>query len=188
MATETKKSFPLNPIDIGVIAVLAVMALGFYLVKTGRAGIAHVIRGKGVAQVDLLIHGGVEDPRVIKAGDKTFITIRNQPYAPVRIVSVKITPHMITMETPQGPQAVPDVADPYFRDILMTIQDKATLTSDGVVFGGNKIKDGVPIEVEGYKYRLMGTIVDVRLLAPAKGGHTGSAGSQHQADGKASGT
>jgi len=36
------------------------------------------------------------------------------------------------------------------------------VTDDGLVLGDSKIKVGVPIELEGFKYRLKGSIIDVR--------------------------
>lgn len=164
---DKKTWFGINPVDLGLAVVVVGLAGGYLLAKRGHVGLRHVIKGHGVADVDLLIHGNVEDPSVFKAGEKTFITIRNQPYAPVAIIAAKVTPHMLTFPTPGGARAFPDVADPMDRDILLTIRDKATLTDDGVVFGGSKVKVGVPIEVEGYKYKLTGSIVDVRLENPS---------------------
>ena len=50
----------------------------------------------------------------------------------------------------------------------MTLREKAQLTDDAIVLGGNKIKVGVPIDIEGFKYRLRGSIVDVRLVDQPK--------------------
>jgi hypothetical protein len=42
-------------------------------------------------------------------------------------------------------------------------------TEDGIIWGGQKLKVGVPIDVEGFKYRLRGSVLDVRMVdAPVK--------------------
>ncbi len=42
--------------------------------------------------------------------------------------------------------------------------DEAKITADGAVAGGNKIKIGTPIVLEGYNYRTGGTISNVQVL------------------------
>ena len=44
--------------------------------------------------------------------------------------------------------------------------DEGSQPHDGIVWGGQKLKLGVPIEVEGYKYRLKGSVLDVRMVEP----------------------
>ena len=46
-----------------------------------------------------------------------------------------------------------------------SIADTAKVTKDGAVVGGNKIKMGLPITLEGEKYRFNGTISDVRVTS-----------------------
>ncbi|MNT41893.1 hypothetical protein D3C72_1782770 [compost metagenome] len=40
-------------------------------------------------------------------------------------------------------------------------------TEDGIIWGGQKLKVGVPIDVEGFKYRLRGSVLDVRMVESA---------------------
>ena len=42
--------------------------------------------------------------------------------------------------------------------------DDAKITKDGPVVGGNKLKIGLPIVLEGFNYRLSGTVANVKLL------------------------
>ena len=155
-----------NLLDLMTVVVLAGAVLGFGLAKAGRAGIRAQIRGTAVAEVDCYIRGPVENvASLIKPGDKTFITLRNVPYNAVRIIAVKATPQLIGVPQPNGSlKAEPDPGDPLGEDILITIRDQARLTDDGAVFGDSKVKVGTPIDLEGYRYRLHGTIVGVRLL------------------------
>ena len=58
---------------------------------------------------------------------------------------------------------VPDPAQPAIYDAVVTITDTAKITKDGAVVGGNKIKMGLPVTLEGEKYKFNGTISDVRV-------------------------
>ena len=62
---------------------------------------------------------------------------------------------------------VPDPAQPNLYDAVVTIKDVAKITKDGAVVGGNKIKIGLPIVLEGFNYRVGGTISNVQLLDDA---------------------
>lgn len=155
-----------NLLDLLTVVVLAGAVLGFGLAKAGRAGIKAKVRGSAVAEVDCLIMGQVEDPTsLIKPGDKTFITLRNVPYNSVRVEAVKASPAMVAVPQPDGTvKALPNPADVFGENILVTIREKATLTDDGLVFGDSKVKVGTPIDLEGYRYRLHGQVVGVHIL------------------------
>ncbi|MBK7836875.1 MAG: DUF4330 family protein [Candidatus Obscuribacter sp.] len=43
----------------------------------------------------------------------------------------------------------------------MTVQDESEQTDDGYVIRGNKIKVGNQIELESFKYRVQGVVVDI---------------------------
>ena len=62
--------------------------------------------------------------------------------------------------------AVFSIKDPSRHDIYnlsVTLKDDAIITPDGAVIGGNKIKIGLPITIEGFNYRLNGIVSDVRI-------------------------
>ena len=42
------------------------------------------------------------------------------------------------------------------------------ITNDGAVLGGNKIKIGLPVDIEGFNYRLSGMVTDVKVLEALK--------------------
>lgn len=156
----------LNIVDIGIVTLAIAFGAGVMAVKSGHAGINKVVQGTGVAEVDLFVRGSISDPSIFKVGEKAFITLRNQPYAPVEIVKVTSSRRKMALPAPDGKtvKTIDDPTEPFGRDVILTIRDKADLTEDGIVFGGNKVKVGVPIDLEGYKYRLKGSIVDVRLV------------------------
>ncbi len=163
--TEGRLFGRINLLDLGLVVVLALAILGFGMAKAGRAGLNAKIKGKTSVEVDCFIRGSIADPDALfKTGGKTFITLRNVPYSAVEVVAVRSNKRTITVPTPDGKAvvAVPDPSEPFARDILLTIREQGAVTDDGVVFGDSKIKVGTPIELEGFKYRLKGSIVDVR--------------------------
>lgn len=58
---------------------------------------------------------------------------------------------------------VDDVAQAHLYDILVTLTDTAKITKDGAVVGGNKIKIGLPITLEGQNYKFNGTVSDLKV-------------------------
>ena len=58
---------------------------------------------------------------------------------------------------------VKDPTQPAIYDAVVTITDTAKITKDGAVVGGNKIKMGLPVTLEGGSYKFNGTISDVRV-------------------------
>lgn len=46
----------------------------------------------------------------------------------------------------------------------MTLQDRAKITDDGAVVGGNKVKIGIPVVLEGKNYKLTGVISNVQYV------------------------
>ena len=100
----------------------------------------------------------------ITTKDKTFITIRNVPYTELSVIDVKSEPRK-TFSPIAKKQLVPDPAQPSIFDAIITITDTAKITKDGAVVGGNKIKMGLPVTLEGKKYKFNGTISDVRVTS-----------------------
>ncbi len=104
----------------------------------------------------------------LKAEEKTFISIRNVPYSDLMITSVKaekrkiVLPVLNTRNT-KTVIVVEDVSQPNVYDAIVTLKDTAKITKDGAVVGGNKIKIGLPITLEGADYRLNGTVSNIQL-------------------------
>lgn len=100
------------------------------------------------------------------AGDETFITIRNVPYTKLKIEDVKFDRKrvIIPANNKEKYMVVEDVSAPFQFDFLITLTDTAKITKDGAVVGGNKLKIGVPIVLEGPSYKLNGTITNVVMI------------------------
>lgn len=108
----------------------------------------------------------------ILPNSETFITIRNVPYTNLKVADVRIDSKKTVMPNPRGGKEqfvmVDDYSQAFLYDMVVTIiVDKAKITKDGAVIGGNKIKIGLPVTLEGPSYKLNGTVSDVRILQPA---------------------
>ena len=104
----------------------------------------------------------------IKNSTKTFITIRNVPYTELSVIDVKSSPRQTAISSPKTEHQyilVNDPGQPAIFDAIVTITDTAKITKDGAVVGGNKIKMGLPVTLEGENYKFNGTISDVRVIS-----------------------
>ena len=157
-------------VDIAIIAaVILALVVGFLtykhirqtadkqIEKTAKIGFQVFLRG-------VTITGGVNP---IKAGEETFITIRNVPYTNLKVLDVKADTKKIVMQNPAKKPAfilVDDYSQLFMYDIVVTVIDTAQITKDGAVVGGNKIKIGLPITLEGKDYKFNGTVSNVQIL------------------------
>lgn len=95
-----------------------------------------------------------------KPGDDAFITIRNVPYTKLKIVAMNGSARMAVApaNNKQGYVVAEDVSMPNMYDFVVRLEDKAKKTPDGYVAGGNKIKMGIPVVIEGETYKYTGSI------------------------------
>ena len=157
-------------IDIAIVlAVALALVVGFLtykhfrqtadkqIEKTAKIGFQVFLRG-------VTITGGVNP---IKIGDETFISIRNVPYTTLKVVDVKADTKKVLMPNPahRPPFIImDDYSQLFMYDIVVTVIDTAKITKDGAVVGGNKIKIGLPITLEGQTYKFNGTVSNVQLI------------------------
>lgn len=157
----------INIVDAAVGLLLVLAIVGVVLIKTK----GHITSSQ-VAKADVDIQVSVQisnlktlNKDLFKTGDNTSITIRNQPRGNVRIESVKTEPYEMTLMGSGGrPVKVADSTEPNSINVYLTLLDHATETPDGFVTEGVKVKVGLPIELEGFDYRVTGKIVDVKRL------------------------
>lgn len=155
----------LNILDFACAVTFLLALVGFGLARAGHAGVNQVIKGTHKVNIEVFITGlKTKDTELFKVGDKSSITIRNQPVQPpFTIVKVEHSPKQIAFLSPDGKKALafPDPANAIAHDFLVTVQDEADATDDGYVIRGNKIKLGNQIELEAFKYRVQGVVVDI---------------------------
>jgi hypothetical protein len=152
-------------VDIIIIAgVFIALLVGLYTAKHFRQTADKQIEATSPIVFQVFLRGvtvtGTEFP--IKKDEKSFITIRNVPYTQLDVVDVNSQPRKTF--SPQSKNVlVLDPSQPALYDAVVTIKDVAKITKDGAVVGGNKIKIGLPIVLEGERYKFGGTVSDVRV-------------------------
>ncbi len=164
----------LKLVDILIIlAVLAVLAVGFLTYKHFRQTADKQVEATSKIAFQVFLRGvtitGNASP--IKPGDKTFIIIRNVPYTDLKVIDVKADSKKVILPNPRGPQpfiVMDDYSQMFMYDIVVAVIDSAKITKDGAVVGGNKIKIGLPITLEGQAYKFNGTVSNIQLLSDAQ--------------------
>ena len=155
----------LSYIDIIIIiGVIIALFVGLSTVKHFRQTADRQIESTSSVLFQVFLRGvtitGEAFP--IKVDDKTFITIRNVPYTELNVSNVSVQPRQVLSPIKSG--TVNDPSQPALFDAVITIQDIAKITKDGAVVGGNKIKMGLPVTLEGDKYKFNGTISDIKII------------------------
>lgn len=158
-----------NIVDIIIVlGVIAVLIVGVVTMKHFRQTADKQIEATSAITFQVFLRGvtvtGEEFP--IKAEDKTFITIRNVPYTELNVVNVTSQARQTAVPSQRVKEQyvlINDPAQPAIYDAVVTITDTAKITKDGAVVGGNKIKMGLPVTLEGENYKFNGTISDVRV-------------------------
>ena len=151
-------------IIIGLIVLLVGLG-GFLGLKHKKvSGLPETVDKKVFFQV--MIRGASITDNILpfQNGDEAFITIRNVPYTKLKISSFSFERRRkaISANNENGVLIIEDPAMPFLYDFIINFEDNAKWTSDGYVVGGNKLKIGVPITIEGAKYRLNGTVTNIK--------------------------
>ena len=154
-------------IDLIIFAgIIIALAVGFCTSKQFRQTADKQIETTSPIVFQIFLRGvtvtGEEFP--IKVNEKSFLTIRNVPYTELNVTEVNSQPRKTYYPgLKDEPVLVLDPAQPSVFDAVITVKDTAKITKDGAVVGGNKIKMGIPVTLEGEKYKFNGTISDVRI-------------------------
>ncbi len=167
MIAKLKEIKPVDWIILaGVLIALVVGFLTFTHVRqtagkqieaTSKIGFQVFLRGVTITSQEL----------PMKKGEKTFLTIRNVPYSDLDIIDVVADTKKVILPNARGKEqftVLPDVSQAASFDVLVTVADTAKITKDGAVVGGNKIKIGIPVTIEGKNYRFNGVISDVQII------------------------
>jgi hypothetical protein len=149
-------------IILAVLILGAVIFLGIYKKKNfSNLPIEKEVK----IQFDVFFRGITlstpENP--FKVGEDAFITIRNVPYTKLKIVDMDGQARMtyVPAKNDKGVAPAIDISMPNLFDCIVKLEDTAKKTPDGYVAGGNKIKMGIPVVIEGEKYKYQGTISNV---------------------------
>ncbi len=152
-----------------VLCVIIALGVGFVTYKGYRQTASKQIEATSNIVFKVYMRGvtfsGNDIP--IKKGDKTFISIRNVPYSDLEILDVKADRRKIVLPTLSSKTlviVVEDESQPDLYDVVVTLTDKAKITKDGAVVGGNKVKLGLPITLEGPDYKFTGSVSDINIV------------------------
>ncbi|AKV70702.1 hypothetical protein VL20_5913 [Microcystis panniformis FACHB-1757] len=157
-------------LDIGAALVILLTIIGIFVVPgtSGKSTIAKVT--KEPIEVDVIVRGlSVLNPNALinqfNTEKKTNIVIRNQPAGQVDIKNVKPLSRNVLVPQPDGSvKVLPDPrTENYSQDMIMTLSGQAEVTDTGAVVGGQKVKIGTLIELEGDNYNFNTSVIDVRL-------------------------
>ena len=158
----------IKPFDYLIIALILIgLVVGYFTIKGKRATSSNQIEATVNVELEVYLRGvaTTSDEPLFKKDDETFITIRNVPYTKLKIKEVKYDKRKTIVPTinPKKPYVlINDDTAPYQYDYLVKVVDSAKITKDGdAVVGGNKVKIGLPITLEGAKYKLNGVISNV---------------------------
>lgn len=158
-----------KPVDIIiVVGIILALIVGFFTFKNFRQTASNQIEATSKISFDVFIRSATltGDEIPIQAKDKTFISIRNVPYSDLDIISVKAERKKVVLPVLNSKKVlvVEDVSQANMYDITVTLTDTAKITKDGAVVGGNKIKMGLPITLEGKDYKFTGTVSDLKVI------------------------
>lgn len=151
-----------------IAGVLLALMVGFFTYKNFRQTASKQIEATSKISFQVFVRGvtltGGQIP--LKANEKTFISIRNVPYSDLDILNVKADRKKIVLPILNSKKVmvVEDVSQADMYDIVVTLTDTAKITKDGAVVGGNKIKMGLPITLEGKDYKFTGTVSDLKVM------------------------
>src|SRR5574344_537763 len=152
-----------------VIGILLALVVGVLTIKHYRETASKEIETTSQVNFSVFLRGvTLTDTKTpVAKGDKTFISIRNVPYTDLQVLDVKTLPKLVSVpaNNSKGYNVVPDATQTDTCDIVVTVTDTAKITKDGAVVGGNKIKIGLPITLEGKTYKLVGGGSNVDILS-----------------------
>lgn len=156
-----------NLLDILLLITIIFSITGFILARAEKTSLNKVIEGKEDIGIEILIPDvfAPEEGKtkiIFKVGEKSAITIRNRPYTKLTIIKAEPKPKYVIVQDLSGSyRTAYDPSRTNVKDFVVTLKDTALKTKDGYVIGGNKIKIGNQVELEGFDYRLKGKVVNI---------------------------
>jgi hypothetical protein len=151
-----------NVLDAGITTLLFLGILGVVLVQSNMYATSNeMIEGETDVDIKVLFRIRSNNLNLLKAGDTTNISVRNQPRGEVNVVDVKRLPPKVMLSVNGKAEAVVDATETNVQDYWITLRDHATISKEGYVAEGVKLKTGLPINLEGFDYMVHGSIVEV---------------------------
>lgn len=155
-------------LDLGAALIILMVVVGIFVLPGGSGKSILAQANASTIELTALVRGlNVLEPQMILdefKTEKTNIIIRNQPAGQVEVTEVQELPRNLAVPQPDG--SVKSLPDPrpearYGRDMLLTLQGKGDLTATGMVLGGQKVKIGTVLELEGKNYNFNASIIGI---------------------------
>nr|AUG32188.1 hypothetical protein PLO_182 [Paulinella longichromatophora] len=169
----TSNNYSWSSVDISVSVTFIVAIVGLVWTPKLEHIIANTINltQKVVISVDIQNMPTVNSAGLIiqaKLASKVQLIIRNQPHGKVQLQdAVDLTKCLVSLQ-PDG--KILTIINPNKKlnnnlDARFILQGKGTQTSNGVVFGNQKLKIGTPIELEGENFSVNGIVSGLLVKA-----------------------
>ncbi|NJK34151.1 MAG: DUF4330 domain-containing protein [Oscillatoriales cyanobacterium SM2_2_1] len=155
-------------LDLGVVVVVLIALAGLLLVPGNNGySIAQLVTAETKpVTVEMIARGlsAMAPEGLIKAGDRVSLVIRNQPRGQIVLKGVRFSTPKVLVAKPDG--TIANLPDPRAQetsqtDVILTLEANAQVTSDGVVFGNEKIKVGTSLDIEAPNYIVRGSAMAV---------------------------
>jgi hypothetical protein len=159
----------INTFDLLLLISVIAIVIGIISNLLGYSSLNKKVKAEGIAQIKVGIRGArVLNPKIFEKHKKVFIIIRNQPHANLDVIDVKVArrPLIFYDQAIRKPIKVDNFEDNLITDVDITLQGNAQFTNDdppSIVMGGNKVKAGIPVELETLDYKFNGSIIDVKM-------------------------
>lgn len=162
--------FRTNLLDLFILLCIFFSITGYILARAEKTSLNKLIEGKEKIGIEVYIpdvhqSGSAYTTELFKVGNKSAITIRNRPYTQLEIIKTEIKQKTTLLPNLSGSfKVIKDPTKNHLKDYYVTLTDIALKTKDGFVIGGNKIKTGNPVELEGFNYRLNGKVINIYTI------------------------
>lgn len=163
----------LSLLDLGAALIVLAVIFGIFIYPGASGSVAQINASTKPVEMDLVIRGlSVRDPnafmRDLSAAKKTGVIIRNEPHGEVGIKKIEPLKRLVVVPQPDGSvKALPDprpLEESYSADFILTLADDAQVADGEVVIGGQKVKIGTVLELDGPIYNFRGSVIEVRVL------------------------
>lgn len=157
----------INLLDLLLILTVVLSITGYTLAQAQKLPVNKLIQNKEKIAIEIFVPDIFtnNNDEIFKVKEKTALTIRNRPYTKLTILKIESKPKLITLTNNIGTyKTIVDPTKVNFKDYYITLTDTALKTSDAYVIGGNKIKIGNQVELEGFNYRVSGKVINVYSL------------------------
>ena len=154
-------------LDVGAAIVILLVIFGIFIFP-GASGSLAQMGVQHPVEVDVVVRGlSTTDPKsVIKVGNKTNILVRKQPSGSATLKEIRFLPRTVATPQPDGtlkvfPDPRPELA--LMTDMMLTLASDASVVEGTPVLGGEKVKVGTTLELDGPTYNFASSVVAIRI-------------------------